>query len=179
MQHFQVAMIWFLNKININGFYFLSNLACYTKAILRSIWTSYEPRSYFPSTKFSFYDIRRSFHLQPFCLQTAPSVPKSKSTNCSFVHWVFGQFGRGRVKDRFVIYSQNNDLFTKGSHLWQWKNYEHPLTPHCKNFNSLILSCHTWNIPKKCPSRIFTACGSNLDTSWVSHISHRGGWVGV
>ena len=34
------------------------------------------------------------------------------------------------------------------------------------NFNSLILSCQTWNIPKKHTSQIFTACRSNLDTSW-------------
>ena len=68
--------------------------------------------------------------------------------------------------DRFVIYSQDNELFTKGSHLWQWKNHEHPLTPIIKNFNSLILSCHTWNISKKGLSRIFTACRSDLDTSW-------------
>ena len=25
---------------------------------------------------------------------------------------------------------------------------------HCKNFSSLILSCHTWNIPKNCTSQI-------------------------
>ena len=37
---------------------------------------------------------------------------------------------------------------------------------HCKNFNSLILSFHTWNIPKKHTSRIFTACRSDLNTSW-------------
>ena len=54
-----------MNFMNINGFYFLPNLAHYAKAILRSIWTSYEPCSYFPSTKFSFYDTRRCFHLQP------------------------------------------------------------------------------------------------------------------
>ena len=38
------------------------------------------------------------------------------------------------------------------------ENHEHPIDSHCKNFNSLILSYHTWNMPKKYPSRIFTAC---------------------
>ena len=30
-----------------------------------------------------------------------------------------------------------------------------PLASHCKNFNTLILSCHTWSIPKKCPNWIY------------------------
>ena len=34
------------------------------------------------------------------------------------------------------------------------------------NFDSLILSCHTWNILKKCPSWIFTACRSDWYNSW-------------
>ena len=41
-----------------------------------------------------------------------------------------------------------------------------PIGSHCKNFNSLILSCHTWNISKKCSSRIYKQWKSELDTSW-------------
>ena len=46
------------------------------------------------------------------------------------------------------------------------ENHKHPIDSHCKKFDSLILNCHIWNIPKKYPSRIFTACRSNLYTSW-------------
>ena len=36
----------------------------------------------------------------------------------------------------------------------------------CKNFNSFILSCHTWNIPKNCTSWIYKQWKSDLDNSW-------------
>ena len=46
---------------------------------------------------------------------------------------------------------------------------ESPLTAIVKigYFDSFILSCHTWNNSKKCLSQIFTACRSDLDTSWI------------
>ena len=40
------------------------------------------------------------------------------------------------------------------------------INSHYKNFNSLILSFHTRNIPKSCTSLIFTTCKSE---SWISH----------
>ena len=71
-----------------------------------------------------------------------------------------------RVRDRFVIYCLKqwfivpiNPIFTMGK---SWT----PIDCHCKNFNSLILSSHTWNIVKKCPSWIYRQWKSNLDTSW-------------
>ena len=41
-----------------------------------------------------------------------------------------------------------------------------PIDCHCKNFNSLIQSSHTWNIVKKCPSQIYKHSKSDLDTYW-------------
>ena len=41
------------------------------------------------------------------------------------------------------------------------------------NFNSLILSFRTWNILKKCSSQIFTACRSDLDTSWEYFVYNK------
>ena len=82
-----------------------------------------------------------------------------------------------RVRDKIGIYSQISIYSKRINH--------HPLTsivlnwdlnklwPIVKdgekwnlrwNFSSLILSCHTWNIPKKHTSQIFTACRSDLDT---------------
>ena len=46
----------------------------------------------------------------------------------------------------------------------QWENQWTPIDCHCKNFNSLILSSHTWNIVKKCPSQIYKHSKSDLDT---------------
>ena len=45
------------------------------------------------------------------------------------------------------------------------------MNPHwlpLKTFNSLILSSHTWNFLKNSPSWIFTACRSDLVSSWES-----------
>ena len=42
-----------------------------------------------------------------------------------------------------------------------------PIDSYCKNFNSLILSCHTWNILKKCSSQIYKQWKSDLNTSWI------------
>ena len=42
-----------------------------------------------------------------------------------------------------------------------------PIDCHCKNFKILILSCHTWNIPKKCPSQIYKQWKSDLNNSWA------------
>ena len=64
------------------------------------------------------------------------------------------------------------DLLAKQWFIAQWipsvtmeKSWT-PIDSHCKNFNTLILSSHTWNIVKNCPSRIFSACRSDLDNSW-------------
>ena len=74
--------------------------------------------------------------------------------------------GRTSVRDRIGIYFQISDLFQKSFLSLTWQNHKHSIDSHCKNFNSLILSCQTWNIPRKCPSQIFTACRSDLDISW-------------
>ena len=68
------------------------------------------------------------------------------------------------VRDRTGIYSQNQYLFQKNKS-WPMLKDRAKWILHW-NFDSLILSCHTWNILKKCPSQIFTACRSDLDTSW-------------
>ena len=91
--------------------------------------------------------------------------------------WVKIVDGRHLYLDGNIILTQcegsnwdlfsNQDLFKKGLLSLTLENHEHPIDSHCKNFDSLILSCHTWNIPKKYPSWIFTACRSDLDTSWV------------
>ena len=64
------------------------------------------------------------------------------------------------------------DLLAKQWFIAQWipsvtmeKSWT-PIDCHYKNFNTLILSTHTWNIVKNCPSQIFTACRSDLDNSW-------------
>ena len=56
-----------------------------------------------------------------------------------------------------------NPIFTMGK---SWT----PIDCHCKNINSLILSCHTWNIPKKCPSRIYKQWKSDWYASWECFI---------
>ena len=52
-----------------------------------------------------------------------------------------------------------NPIFTMGK---SWT----PIGCHCKNFNSLILSSHTVNIPRKCSCWIYKHWKSNLNTSW-------------
>ena len=49
----------------------------------------------------------------------------------------------------------NQYLFQKGLLSPTLENHKHPIESHCKNFNSLILSSHTWNISKNCPSQIY------------------------
>ena len=68
--------------------------------------------------------------------------------------------GKGSNCDLFT----NTCLFQKGFLSLTLENV--PLTPIVKMFNSTILSCHTWNIPKKCPSRIYKQWKSDWDTSW-------------
>ena len=40
------------------------------------------------------------------------------------------------MRDRFVIYSKNNDLFPNRSYLWQWKNH----LLHMKHFQEVSKS---------------------------------------
>ena len=70
--------------------------------------------------------------------------------------------GKGLNLDLFA----NQYLFQKRLLSPTLENHKHPIDSHCKKFNSLILSCHTWNIPKKYPSRIYKQWKSDLDTSW-------------
>ena len=69
------------------------------------------------------------------------------------------------VGDQFGIYSQisiyskriNHDLFiVKDRAKWNL---------HC-NFHSLILSSHTWNISRRCPSQIYKQWKSDWYASW-------------
>ena len=48
-----------------------------------------------------------------------------------------------RLRDRIWIYSKNQDLFQKSLLSLTLENHKHSIDSHCKNFNSLILSCHT------------------------------------
>ena len=80
--------------------------------------------------------------------------------------WILFQC-KGSICDLF----SNLYLFQRASYLLQWKNHRRPLTPIVKIFNNLIKSSHTWNMSKKCPSQIFTACRSDLDTSWKCFMS--------
>ena len=88
-------------------------------------------------------------------------VEVSESVLKCFIHFY-------RVRDRFVIYSQNNDLFTKRVPSVTMEKSWTPIDSHCKNFNRLILTCHIWNISKKCSSRIYKQWKSDFNTSWVS-----------
>ena len=58
--------------------------------------------------------------------------------------------GKGSNWDLF----SNQYLFPKSLLSLTLENHKHPIDSHCKYFNSLIPSCHTWNISKKCPSQI-------------------------
>ena len=65
------------------------------------------------------------------------------------------------------------DLLAKQWFIAQWipsvtmeKSWT-PIDSHCKNFNTLIFSSHTWNIVKNCPSQIFSACRSEGVDYWV------------
>ena len=77
-------------------------------------------------------------------------------------HWILKQC-RGSICDLFpkqwFIHQRVPSVTMEKS----WT----PIDSHCTNFNSLILSCHTWNIPKKCPSQIYKQWKSDLNTSWV------------
>ena len=57
-------------------------------------------------------------------------------------------------------------LFKKSPLSPSLENHKHPIDSHCKNSDSLILSCHTWKIPKRCTNQIYKQWKSNFDTSW-------------
>ena len=58
-------------------------------------------------------------------------------------------------KEPPIFYNGNDDLLLKS-----------PLTAKCTTFNTSILSCYTWNLPKKCPSWIYKQWIFNWHTSW-------------
>ena len=76
-----------------------------------------------------------------------------------------------RVRDRTGIYLQS--VFQKNKSWPMLKIGQNgiPIDRHCKNFNSLILSCHTWNIPKKCPTSDLQ-WKSDLDPQLMVHSHH-------
>ena len=57
----------------------------------------------------------------------------------------------------FICHYRNQYLFQKN------KSWTIVKIGDYKIFNSLILSGHTWNIVKNCPSGVFTACRSDLE----------------
>ena len=70
------------------------------------------------------------------------------------------------VRDRIGIYFQISIYSKKSLLSLTLENHKNPIGSHCKNFNSLILSYHTWNISKRRPSQIYKQWKSDLDTSW-------------
>ena len=77
------------------------------------------------------------------------------------MHWIYAWI---------TVWGIDFDLFPKQWFIPQWilsVTMEKSWTPidfHCKNFNSLILTSHTWNIPRKCPSQIYKQW-----KSWLGH----------
>ena len=85
------------------------------------------------------------------------------------------------VLGQFQCEGSNWDLFTN-QYLFQksllsrtLENHKHLIDSHCKHFNSIILTCHTWNISKKCPSRIYKQSKQweSVGYLWFSDVRDR------
>ena len=99
------------------------------------------------------------FNLTGILGKFASSTRISKNSDWTPIFFLMNQ-GKGLNWDLFA----NQYLFQKNKSWPMLKDRAKWNTlPH---FNSLILSFHTWNISKKCPSQIYKQWKSDWDTSW-------------